>query len=342
MVDTELNQDLHVTVDPDSNAGLMTKIGPVLLKLRDLAILLLALITLLYVLLPFAGDPAEVLAGMDATPEQLAAIRAKFGLDQPWYVQYATYWWNVFQLDFGVSLASGQPAMEIVLAHLPATLLLASLSMGFTILVSVPLGAFLGFKTERPLPGFFGHFVFNLRRVTEWIVFIFQGMPGFVFGLILIQIFAVSLQVLPSIGYGSIDTWILPTLALSSFLVPKLVRVLATNVTEALREDYIRTARAYGATRLEVLWRHALPNALLGATALIGTQFAFLLSGTVIIERMFTWPGIGWLLIDRTQTLDYPVVQALALLIAVMVFTVNTVTDLSFRYLDPRLRNSTN
>ncbi len=343
MVETEFDR-VPLARGTDSNlmSRILVRLGPVLLKLRDLVILLLALITLLYVLLPFAGDPAEVLAGMDATPEQLAAIRAKFGLDRPWYVQYATYWWNVLQLDFGISLASGQPAMEIVLAHLPATLLLASLAMGFTLIVAVPLGAFLGFKTERPLPGFLAHFVFYLRRVVEWIVFVFQGMPGFVFGLILIQIFAVSLQWLPSIGYGSVKTWILPTLALSSFMVPKLVRVIAANVTEALREDYIRTARAYGATRMDVLWRHALPNALLGAAALIGTQFAFLLGGTVIIERMFTWPGIGWLLIDRTQTLDYPVVQALALLIAFMVFTVNTVTDLSFRYLDPRLRNSSN
>ncbi len=344
MVETDFNSGVQVAREANTNIAsrVFARLGPLLLKLRDLVILLLTLITLLYILLPFAGDPAEVLAGMDATPEQLAAIRAKFGLDRPWYVQYATYWWNVLHFDFGISLASGQPAMDIVLAHLPATLLLASLAMVFTLIVSVPLGAFLGLKTDNPLPGAVAHFIFYLRRIVEWIVFIFQGFPGFVFGLVLIQIFAVSLQVLPSIGYGTVDTWILPTLALASFLVPKLVRVIAVNVTEALREDYIRSARAFGATRLEVLWRHALPNALLGATALIGTQFAFLLGGTVIIERMFTWPGIGWLLIDRTQTLDYPVVQALALLIAVMVFTVNTVTDLSFRFLDPRLRNSSN
>ena len=179
MVETEFDK---VQAARESNTNILSRIfislGPVLLKLRDLVILLLALITLLYILLPFAGDPAEVLAGMDATPEQLAAIRAKFGLDQPWYVQYATYWWNVLQLDFGISLASGQPAMEIVLDHLPATLLLASLAMVFTLIVSVPLGAFLGFKTDRPLPGFWGHFVFYLRRLVEWIVFIFSGHAG--------------------------------------------------------------------------------------------------------------------------------------------------------------------
>ena len=135
MVDTELspNLDLADKAKTGTNAGWLATLGPVLLKLRDLAILLLALVTLLFVLMPFAGDPAEVLAGMDATPEQLAAIRAKYGLDQPLYIQYLNYWWNVLQLDFGVSLASGQPAMDVVLDHLPATLLLASLAMGFFI-----------------------------------------------------------------------------------------------------------------------------------------------------------------------------------------------------------------
>ena len=308
-------------------AGVM----PLLLKLRDLAVLLLALVSLLFVLLPLAGDPAEILAGIDATPEQLAAIRAKYGLDQPLYVQYVTYWAHVVQFDFGVSLASGRPAMDVVLAHLPATLLLAFLAMTLTILISVPLGAWLGFRPNDPA-----------QRVVASIVFFFQGVPGFVLALILIQVFAVTLRWLPSIGYGDVTTWILPTLALSSFLIPKLVRVIATNVTEAMREDYVRTARAFGASSNEILWRHALPNALLGATALIGTQFAFVLSGTVIIERLFSWPGIGWLLIERTQTLDFPVVQALAIIIAIMVFFVNTITDLSFRYLDPRVRGSAN
>ena len=131
MVDTEFDRG-PLTSGNNSNlvSRIFLRLGPVLLKLRDLVILLLVLITFLYVLLPFAGDPAEVLAGMDATPEQLAAIRAKFGLDRPWYIQYLTYWGNVLQLDFGISLASGQPAMEIVLAHLPATLLLASFGNG--------------------------------------------------------------------------------------------------------------------------------------------------------------------------------------------------------------------
>ncbi len=310
-------------------------VHPLLKRLGDLAILLFALTTLLFFLLRVAGDPAQMLAGPEASPEVVAAIQAKYGLDQPVMVQYLRYMGNILTGDFGTSLASGQPAMGEVLAHLPPTLLMAGLGMGFTILVSLSLGAWLGFRPDRPS-----------RRLTAWLVFILQGVPGFVIGLLLIQVFAVENQLLPSMGMGidsrtgAIDPrhWILPTLALAGFLVPQLTRVVAANVAECMREDYIRTARANGASSVELLWRHALPNALLAATALIGTQFAFLVSGAVIIEILFTWPGIGWLLLKSTQTLDFPIVQAIAFVIALMVFLVNSVTDLMFRVLDPRLR----
>jgi peptide/nickel transport system permease protein len=300
----------------------------VLKRLRDLLFLLLGITTALFFMLRLAGDPVTVLAGADASPEQIAALRAEYGLDQPLAVQYVRYLGNLVTGDFGQSLASGVPAIEKVFSMLPATLLLSALAMAFTLLVSIPLGTWLGFRPDAPS-----------RRMTAWLVFILQGVPGFVVGLVLIQIFAVSLGWLPSLGYGSVQHWILPTIALGSFLIPKLTRVLAANVAEAMREDYIRTARANGAAPREILWQHALPNALLGAAALIGTQFAFLISGTVVIEIIFSWPGIGWLLVESTQTLDFPVVQTIAIVVAIMVFLVNTLTDLSFRFLDPRLRH---
>ena len=302
-------------------------LAPLFRKLRDFLILLFSLVTLLFLLLPLAGDPAEILGGIDATPDQLIAIQEKYGLNEPPLIQYAHYWWNLLRWDFGTSLVSDQPAMGTVLRHLPATLLLASMAILFTVAISLPIGTWLGFRPDAPS-----------RRLSAWLVFVMQGVPGFVFALILIQIFAVSLKWLPAIGSGKPINWILPTLALASFLAPNLIRVIAANVSEAMREDYVRTAKAFGAGPMEILWRQALPNALLGAMALIGTQFAFLISGSVIIESIFAWPGIGWLLMERIQSLDFPVVQAITILIAVMVFVVNTLTDLSFRYLDPRLR----
>lgn len=339
------------TAPAGSQAGqgfenLIAPLVPVLQQLTRLVVLLFMVTTLLFFMLRLAGDPALVLAGNDATPEQLEAIRAQYGLDKPLIIQYLNYMGNLIQGDFGRSLASGEPAMEKVLNMLPATLLIAGLAMAMSICVAIPLGAWLGFRPERAD-----------RRTVSSIIFVFQGVPGFVTALICIQIFAVNLRWLPSLGmeWGTIfewaitesfsipiplpsKTWILPSVSLAWFLMPSLTRVVAANTAEAMREDYIRTARAGGAPGHVLLLRHALPNALLGAAALIGTQFAFLMGGAVITETIFSWPGIGWQLIESTQTLDFPVVQALAFCIAMLVFLVNAVTELSFQFLDPRLR----
>ncbi len=303
---------------------------PVLLQLRRLAFLLFFVTTLLFFLLRAAGDPALVLAGTDATPEQLALIRAQYGLDKPLLVQYLNYMWNVLQLDFGKSLASGENALLKVLDMLKRTLHLAFMAMTLSSAIAIPIGAWLGFRPET-----LG------RRIVGGIVFVFQGIPGYVTALVLIQFLAVNLRLLPSLGYGPLEwkTWIIPTISLAFFMMPQLIRVTAANVAEAMREDYIRTARAYGASPMQLLWRHALPNALLGTAALLGTQFAMMMGGSAIIETIFSWPGIGWLLLESTQTLDFPVVQAEAFVIAVLVFLINALVDLSFRYLDPRLRN---
>jgi peptide/nickel transport system permease protein len=302
---------------------------PLLAQLPKLAFLLLFVTTLMFFLLRLAGDPAVVLAGSDATPEQLETIRVQYGMDGPLVLQYFTYLGKLLSLDFGSSLASDEPAMRKVLSMFPATLLIAGLAMLTTICLAIPFGAWLGFKPEQAE-----------RRTVASMVFVMQGVPGFVTALILIQIFAVNLKLLPSLGmsYTDVRTWILPTLSLAAFLTPGLIRVIAANVSESMRREYIRTARASGAPDYVLLWRHALPNALLGAAALIGTQFAYLMGGSVITETIFAWQGIGWLLIESTKVLDFPVVQAIAFLLAMLVFAVNAITDLSFRYLDPRLR----
>ena len=295
-------------------------------RLVELVAMLAGLATLLFFLLRLAGDPAYVLAGQDATPEQVAAIRAEYGLDRPVLLQYFTYLGSLLRLDFGDSLVTGEAALGAVLAVLPATLLLAFLAMAFTLAVAIPLGAWIGFAPDRPG-----------RRWTARAVFFLQGVPAFVIGLVLVQVFAVQLAWLPSVGYGRPANWILPVVSLAFFLVPKLTRVIAANVSEAMREDYVRVARATGAAPRELLYGYALPNALLGATALIGTQFAFLLSGTVIIEYIFAWPGLGWLLVEATQSLDFPVIQAVALVVGALVFAVNTTADLVIARLDPRI-----
>lgn len=293
------------------------------------AIFLIGIVTLLFFLLQLTGDPAEVMVGDTGTPEQLEQVRRQYGFDRPLWEQYFVYLSRLAVLDFGISFADNQPALGVVLERLPPTLLLTLLSITATLLFSVPLGAWLGRRPDS-----------TDRQLVGVLVYVSQGVPGFVAGLLLIQIFAVELRWLPSFGHEGLSNWILPTLTLASFLAPKLTRVIAANVTEAMREDYIRTARSFGVSSAALLWRHALPNALLGATALVGTQFAFLISGAVITEVIFAWPGLGWLLVKATTTLDFPVIQAAVFIIAILVYAVNVATDLLFTIVDPRLRSN--
>lgn len=295
---------------------------------RDLAVLLLGTLTLLFFLLRLTGDPALVLAGPDATDEQVAAIRAEYGLDRSLPIQYLSYVGNLLRLDFGRSLADGSPALQKVLIAYPTSLLLAALAMAATLLISIPAGAWLGARRDGAM-----------RVAVRWALFVLQGVPGFVTALLLVQVFAIELVWLPALGSSGPQSMILPTLSVAAFLAPKLTRLIEANVAAAMVSPYVRTARSIGASDREILWRHALPNALLGATALVGTQFAFLMTGLVIIESIFAWPGIGWLLVQSTTNLDFPVVQAITMTVVVTVFVVNTLVDRIQHRIDPRLRH---
>jgi peptide/nickel transport system permease protein len=298
--------------------------------LRDLALLAVVTTTLLFFLLRLAGDPAVVLAGPDASEEQLQAVRAEYGFDRSFIVQYAAYFRSLMTFDFGNSLADGTPALAKAATAFPASLLLAGLAMMLACLCAIPLGIWLGARQDgKP------------RSAIRWLLFALQGFPGFVVALILVQVFAIELTWLPALGYGGLKTWILPAISVASFLIPKLARMVEANVSHALGSAYVRTARAIGASDMEILWRHALPNALLGATALVGAQLAFVVTGLVIIETMFAWPGIGWLLVQSTTNLDFPVVQAITLITVAAVFVINALTEILQHGLDPRLRRHT-
>ncbi len=295
----------------------------------ELLVLLVSISTLLFFLLRLSGDPAAVLAGEEADAETVALISQRYGFDDPLLIQYLRYLAAMVSLDFGNSLTAQTDALALVMERLGSTLLLALLALVITAAISIPLGAWLGFRPAA-----------RSRKWTNALVFILQGIPGYIVGLLLIQLFVVELRWLTSIGNQGPSSWLLPSLTLASFLVPKMVRIVAANTAETMAEDYIRTARATGASDAALLMRHALPNALLGATALIGTQFAFLMSGSLITEVIFAWPGFGALLISSVERLDFPVVQAAVFVIAVLVSVVNAATDIAFSVIDPRLRTA--
>lgn len=296
-------------------------------RLAQLVLLLLAVSTLMFFLLRVTGDPATTLAGENASPQQLAAVRHHFGLDSPLIQQYVTFVGHAARLDFGASVASGQGALGQVMSQLPATLELAGLAVLATIAVAVPLGSWIGSKPHG-----------RAQAVVSGVIFVGQGLPGYVAALLLIELFAVKWQLLPSIGNSTASGYVLPVVSLAAFLIPRLTRVLAAGVTETMAEDYVRTARAAGASHREAVIRHALPNALLGATALVGTQLALLLSGAMITEVIFAWPGLGFLMIASVRQLDFPIIEAAVFVIAALVFAVNVATDGAMALLDPRLR----
>lgn len=295
----------------------------------QLVVLLFVISSALFVLLRLTGDPAVTIAGQDATPETLQAVRLQYGLQGSQLHQYLTFIGNLGHLDFGLSLSTGQDALGMVTSQLPATLKLAVAAIVLNALIAIPLGAWLGSRRRGVA-----------REGVSFAVTVAQGIPGYVVGLLLIQVFAVWLGVLPSVSDGGVTSLVLPALTLASFQVPKMVRVTAASVAEAGRADYILTATANGAAPGIVVLRHALPNALLAVTAMLGAQFAFLLSGTLITEYLFNWPGLGLLMVNSVQRLDFPVVQAAVFVTAVLVFIVNVVMDIVFEIADPRLRRS--
>ncbi len=291
-------------------------------------VLILVVTSALFFLLRLTGDPSAMLAGPDASAEQLAAIRAEYGLDKPLLVQYVAYLSHLVTGDFGVSLASGQPALAVVLDALPATLALALPALLAAFVCAIGLGAWLGSGA--------GH----ARRLVSGFVFVLQGTPGFVAGLLMIQLFAIELAWLPSMGAYGAASYVLPVATLAMFLMPKQTRLIASSVKEAYQEDYVRTAVAIGASEREVLFRHVLPNAMVGSVALLGAQAALLLSGATVTETIFGWPGAGTLLLTSAQVLDFPVIQAIAIVVALLVFLANVLADLAVTALDPRARDA--
>ena len=293
----------------------------------QLGLLLIVIITLLFALIQFSGNPAVTLVGEGGTPEDIARVEEFYGLDQPLPVQYGRFLQQVVVLDFGDSYASNRDALGLVVERIPATLQLAVVAMVMNVVISVAVGAWLGYRPTRPS-----------RRAGLILVLISQGIPFFVVGLLLIQVFSVSLGWLPSIGNEDWRSTILPGFTLASLLFPRTIRLMATNVQEALTENYVRTVRSFGASPTAVMVRHVVPNALLGVSALVSVQFGFLLSGSLVAEAVFSWPGLGLLLVQAVRTQDFPVVQASVFVVAILVFVVTAVADILLPLIDPRIR----
>lgn len=283
--------------------------------------------TAVFFLVRLTGDPAGLIAGENSTPEQIAALRAALGLDRPLHVQYVSFLMDAVRGDFGYSFIQHKPAHELVFERLPATALLAVTA--FAVGMSLAFGIGLSLQLAR-----------NPRAtsIVMWLVYARQSLPSFWFGLLLILLFAVTLGWLPTMGSGTWRHLILPALTLATFELALYLRMLNAGFGEHLSEDYVRTARAKGLSERWVIARHALPNVLAPIIALAGVNFGVLLSGTVITEIVFSWPGVGRLIIQAVFVRDYSVIQAAMLLVAGVFVVLNLIVDLMNAYVDPRIR----
>src|SRR5581483_5232709 len=240
------------------------------------------------------GDPVTLFAPFDATQAQIDQIKHQMGFDQPLWRQFLTFLGDAIRGDFGQSFRTGQPALSTVLQRLPATLLLGAGGLSFALLIGVPMGTLAAVKRGT-----------LLDRLLRLVALSGQALPSFWLGLVLILVFAVKLRWLPAGGYGRWQNLVLPAITLGAFAAAVTTRLLRSAMLEVLDADYIRTARAKGLTGRDVVRRHAMRNALLPVVTAVGIQLGALLSGTVIVETIFAWPGMGRLTIQSIQSSDY-------------------------------------
>jgi len=274
-----------------------------------------------------SGDPAALMLSADASAEQVAQFRHDWGFDDPIIVQYGRFLGRALQGDMGMSLRHGTPALPLIADRLPATFQLTLTAMAMAIFAAIPLGVISA--THRGSA---------IDLVTMTVALVGQAIPAFWLAIMGILFFSVSLGWLPTSGRGTLLHVIMPASVLAIGLTALLTRLTRSTMLEVLSEDYVRTARAKGLRAWAVLSRHALRNALIPLVTVIGLQFGYILGGAVVIETVFTWPGVGLFTIQAITNRDYPVVQAAVLILSTAVVLINLLVDLLYGLLDPRIR----
>jgi peptide/nickel transport system permease protein len=315
----------------------------ILRRLLQALIVMLTVAFIAFMLFQYVGDPVNSMLGQDATPEQRDALRADLGLDQPFPVQFVRFIGNAVQGDFGLSLRQGRQVSALIVERFPATIELALTAGVIALLVGIPLGVYAALKR-----GSFG------SQVAMTVSLLGVSLPTFLIGILLILVFAVVLNVLPSFGRGetvAFGSWttglltvdgikhlVLPALTLSIFQLALILRLVRAEMLEVLRADYIKFARARGLPDRVVHFGHALKNTLVPVITITGLQLGGLIAFAIVTETVFQWPGMGLLFIQAVQFADIPVMAAYLCLIALIFVVINLAVDLLYFAVDPRLR----
>jgi ABC-type dipeptide/oligopeptide/nickel transport system permease component len=297
-------------------------------KRLGLALLVaLAVSVIAFALVRLSGDVASAIAGEGARTEDIEAVRKTYGLDRPLIVQYAEWLWRTLRGDFGTSLYFKTEVTGLVFDKLPTTLILGVFSLLFALLISIPLGVAAAVYQN----SWIDRFALALAVVG-------QALPNFFFALLLIMLFSIQLRWLPVSGSGSWAHFVMPTVALGYYIAPAFMRLTRAGMVEVLSADYIRTARAKGLPMRSVVFKHALRNAVVPVVALAAVQLGFLLGGSVVIETIFALDGLGYLAYQSITHKDFPVTQAVVMLLSLFYVLLTLAADVANAWLDPRIR----
>ncbi len=299
-----------------------------ILKRLFQAILVLIVVSLLcFFLVYLSGDPVRALVPLDASPEDMENIRVQFGLDRPIHIQYITFVKQALKGDLGDSFRYRQESLKLVLQRLPTTILLVTATLLIAVFVSIPLGVFTATRKDTAYD-YLGTVV-SLSGIS---------IPAFWAGIMLILFFADYLNLLPPSGKGGLSHLILPAVANSLYIIGLLTRLTRSTMVEELEKGYIMALRAKGLPRWIVQYKHALKNSLIPIITVLGLQFGTLLGGSVIIETVFAWPGIGWLLFNAITMRDLPLIRATVLVISLLFVIINLIVDILYAFVDPKIR----
>lgn len=289
------------------------------------------LLTLVFVVLRLSGDPLEALLGDDAPPEMVDYYTVLYGFDQPLWRQYLQYFWGLFQGDWGQSFRDGRDALEVVLERVPATLQLGFAAFVFSLLVGIPLGIVAALYRNTALDRFaMGFAVLGF------------ALPNFFIGIILILFFSMTVRWLPSSGTGTWAHLILPVITLGTAGAGSIARFARSSMLEVMNRPYMRTAQAKGLRRPRRIMWHAVPNAAIPIVTLLGFRLGDMIAGSVVVEAVFAWPGVGRLLVNAVTARELAVVQAVIVIVTITMVTANLLVDLAYAWLDPRQREGRN
>ena len=290
---------------------------------------LLVLSMLVFCMSRLTGDPTLLMLPDDATREDIAQLRRALGLDRPLLVQYWVFIGNAVQGDFGRSIKGQMPVIDMIKERLPNSIKLAAVALGIAVLLAFPLGVLAAVYKGTALD-----------TCANIVAVLGQSLPQFWVGIVLIQIFAVRLHWLPVAGVGSISHYVLPAFTLGWFVVAGMMRLLRSSMLDVMGSEFVKLARIKGLPARTVIWKHALRNALIPVLTFGAIYLAILVTGAILVETVFAWPGVGQLIYQGIVFRDFPVVQAVVLLTAGIVITVNLLVDIAYAYIDPRIRFS--